>query len=78
MIDDYFKFIDIQGGTFNMGSPENEEGRYDDEGIDKYGAGQWTTSSSSCGDVGAKRKSRGKRRKGDKITVVVDNAQLVA
>ena len=30
-IDKYFKFIDIQGGTFNMGSPVEEEGRYDDE-----------------------------------------------
>ena len=30
-IDDYFKFIDIKGGTFNMGSPKNERGRCTDE-----------------------------------------------
>ena len=33
MIDDYFKFIDIQGGSFNMGSPRDEIDRDNDEGL---------------------------------------------
>ena len=32
-VDNYFKFIVIQGGSFDMGSPENEEGRYNTEGV---------------------------------------------